>query len=282
MQTVQLFVQWYNFFDVKGIIIISTLSSPIPYPGSSPPGLQHSTSPSPTSVGEPDLQQLSPAPKTSTCSSSSSSSAEEQPFRPKCKSLPHSDLCRAYNRSNRSNGSGEDAKAQQQLQRVPSPIVITQSSNCALLSPTTSHAPHKSPSDQHHHQTPLSSSSPSPQVLRRRLSPRSAGNSPKGSPIAAAKNLFRLSGSHLLPTSSSPRSPRGGGGSPRNSPLFGRKKSPAPPGHSLDDRESKYIHWWMGDVSAGEVRHWSQVLEKEGQWIYFWHSIRYKLKSAAS
>lgn len=74
-------------------------------------------------------------------------------------------------------------------------------------------------------------------------------------------------------------SPRG---SPRNSPLLGRKKLGWSGGVSAsEERESKYVWWWMGDATPGEVNHWSQVLEKEGEWVYFWHSIRYKLKAVA-
>lgn len=107
---------------------------------------------------------------------------------------------------------------------------------------------------------------------------QSPNTSPKNSPINAAKNFFRLSGSHLKHTLSPHSSPRG---SPRNSPLLGRRKLFG--NHSTDeDRDSEFVHWWMEDVAPGEVNHWSQVLKKEGEWIYFWHSIRYMLKSASS
>jgi hypothetical protein len=88
--------------------------------------------------------------------------------------------------------------------------------------------------------------------------------SPRNSPISLAKSFFRLSGSHLRNSLS-----------PLSSPRLSRKKF-------LDeDRDSEFVHWWMEDVREGETNHWRQVLEKEGEWIYFWHSIRYKLKTAS-
>ena len=113
------------------------------------------------------------------------------------------------------------------------------------------------------------------------LSDNSHGLHPnKGSPIAAAKNLFRLSGTHLkntLTALSPHSSPRG---SPRNSPLLGRRRFKVFGSHgSEEERENEFVHWWMEDVTSGEADHWNQMLEKEGSWIYYWHSIRYKLKA---
>ena len=48
------------------------------------------------------------------------------------------------------------------------------------------------------------------------------------------------------------------------------------------ERNSEFVHCWMEEVTPGESRHWRQVLEREGEWLYFWHSIRYKLKAAYS
>ncbi len=110
-------------------------------------------------------------------------------------------------------------------------------------------------------------------------SPAQSPSSPSAriSPIALAKNFF-----HLKPRSSSPRgSPRSSSprGSPRNSPRFGRRKMAS---QSTDeDRGSEFVHWWMEEVSAGERAHWSKVLEKEGEWAYFWHSVHYKLRPAS-
>lgn len=100
---------------------------------------------------------------------------------------------------------------------------------------------------------------------KQELSDHSPTSSPRNSPISLAKSFFRLSGSHLKHSLS-----------PHSSPRLGRKKSPS---QSEEDRESKFVHWWMGDVTEGESGHWRQVLEKKGEWIYFWHSIRYKLKA---
>ena len=95
------------------------------------------------------------------------------------------------------------------------------------------------------------------------------------SPIAMAKHLFNLSGmKNSLSPYNSPRS------SPRNSPLLGRKRIWGQRTH--EDRESDYLYWWMEDVREGERRHWKQVLDNEGEWFYFWHSIHYRLQPAYS
>ena len=110
--------------------------------------------------------------------------------------------------------------------------------------------------------------SPIPQRRARSPSP-----SPKGSPITMAKNLFRHSGSHLRELSPSPHS----------SPLFGRKKFRGSP-KSLSrngSMESEFLYWWM-DSTGDEVNHWQQMLEREGEWVYFWHTLRPKLKAAYS
>jgi len=46
--------------------------------------------------------------------------------------------------------------------------------------------------------------------------------------------------------------------------------------------ESEFIFWWMEDVTAGEVKHWQQMLKCEGEWVYFWHVLQPKLKPAYS
>lgn len=118
-------------------------------------------------------------------------------------------------------------------------------------------------------QNPLSCGSS--RFLRPRSFELTGGTSPKNSPINFAKSLFRFSGSHLKNSLSPHTSPRS---SPRQSPLFGRKK------FTEDyNRDSEFVHWWMDDATPSEVGHWSQVLEKEGEWVYFWHTIRYKLKA---
>lgn len=97
------------------------------------------------------------------------------------------------------------------------------------------------------------------------LSDHSPVGSPRNSPISLAKSFFRLSGSHLKHSLS-----------PHSSPRLSRKKHLS---QSEEDKESEFVHWWMEDVMSGESNHWRQVLEKEGEWIYFWHCIRYKLKA---
>ena len=97
------------------------------------------------------------------------------------------------------------------------------------------------------------------------LSDHSPSGSPRNSPISLAKSFFRLSGSHLKHSLS-----------PHSSPRLSRKKYPS---QSEEDKESEFVHWWMEDVTSGESNHWRQVLEKEREWIYFWHCIRYKLKA---
>lgn len=127
----------------------------------------------------------------------------------------------------------------------------------------------------------LSGSSPtlSPVVTRRSVSPNTLSPavtrkhfSPKSSPILAAKNLFRLSGSHLL-GSISPLS------SPRGSPILGRKKMRKNLSRN-SSIETDYVFWWMEDASSGEVKHWQQMLDSEGKWVYFWHLIQPKMKPA--
>ena len=127
----------------------------------------------------------------------------------------------------------------------------------------------------------LSGSSPtlSPVVMRRSVSPNTLSPavsrrhfSPKSSPILAAKNLFRLSGSHLL-GSISPLS------SPRGSPILGRKKMRKNLSRN-SSIETDYVFWWMEDASSGEVKHWQQMLDSEGKWVYFWHLIQPKMKPA--
>lgn len=127
----------------------------------------------------------------------------------------------------------------------------------------------------------LSGSSPtlSPVVTRRSVSPNTLSPavtrkqfSPKSSPILAAKNLFRLSGSHLL-GSISPLS------SPRASPILGRKRMRKNLSRN-SSIETDYVFWWMEDASSGEVKHWQQMLDSEGEWVYFWHLIQPKMKPA--
>ena len=116
----------------------------------------------------------------------------------------------------------------------------------------------------------------SPVVTRRCISPSPVINrkmfSPKSSPILAAKNLFRLSGSHLL-GSISPLS------SPRSSPILGRKKMKKNLSRN-SSIETDYLFWWMEDATSGEVKHWQQVIDNEGKWVYFWHLIQPKMKPA--
>ncbi len=111
----------------------------------------------------------------------------------------------------------------------------------------------------------------SPEVIRRVPSPDIRLNSTlsptvirRSSSNGVAKNKFRLSGSHLMNLFSSSSSP-----SSRRK-IFSRSNS----------IESDYVHWWMEDTPTPEVRHWQQVMEKDGQWVYFWHLVRPKLKSA--
>ncbi len=113
--------------------------------------------------------------------------------------------------------------------------------------------------------------SPFLRLSRPDVNDHSPASSPKiNSPLSLAKSFFRLSGSHFK---------QGGGlspvSSPRNSPRLGRKKASC----SEEDRNSEFLHWWMEDVTPGETGHWRQVLQNEGEWVYFWHCIRYKLKA---
>ena len=89
-----------------------------------------------------------------------------------------------------------------------------------------------------------------------------------GSPIAMAKNLFRLSGSHLRDLTPSPQS----------SPILWRRKLKA--GSRGSSFESEFLYPWMSDSSGDEVTHWQEVTECDGQWVYFWHALRPKLKAA--
>ena len=117
----------------------------------------------------------------------------------------------------------------------------------------------------------------SPEIARRAPSPdmkcRSAGLSPvnirRSSSSTAAKSKFRLSGSHLL-NFLSPSS------SPHSSPVTRRKIF-----SRHNSIESDYIHWWMEDTPTLEVQHWKRMIEKDGEWVYFWHLIRPNLKSAS-
>ena len=115
---------------------------------------------------------------------------------------------------------------------------------------------------------------PSPDVHARysspnTLSPNVIRRSPKNSPISNAKNFFRMSGSHFI-NALSPSS------SPRASPILGRRKLFS----RNNSIESEYVHWWMENTPQRETLHWKQVLEKDGEWVYFWHVIRPKMKSA--
>lgn len=133
-------------------------------------------------------------------------------------------------------------------------------------------SPHQSPVMLRRSPVPHSPSMPntlSPNVVRKQ---RSSSPSPKSSPLMAAKNLFRLSGSHLIGLS--PRS------SPRASPIFNRRKFRGNASRNSNYIETDYVYWWMEERSGGEVQHWQQMLESEGEWVYFWHMIRPKLKSA--
>ncbi len=113
----------------------------------------------------------------------------------------------------------------------------------------------------------------SPEITRRSQSPDVNTLSPNvirrtSSGGRAAKNKFRLSGSHLM-NLFTPNS------SPRSSPI-GRRKIFS----RNNSIESEYVHWWMEDTPTTEVRHWQQVMDKDGEWVYFWHLIRPNLKSA--
>ena len=134
--------------------------------------------------------------------------------------------------------------------------------NCGRNSLPTSISPN---TVSHTHLSPeIPPRAPSPDVNR--LSPviirRTSSNG------GAAKNKFRLSGSHLL-NFFTPNS------SPRSSPI-GRRKIFS----QNNSIESEYVHWWMEDTPTTEVRHWQQVMDKDGEWVYFWHLIRPNLKSA--
>ncbi len=109
---------------------------------------------------------------------------------------------------------------------------------------------------------------------RRYSSEFSPNLSPGNSPLMAIKTFFRNSGSHIRSTLTPVSSPRG---SPRSSPLLGRRRFKNQ--NKEEERENEFVHWWMGDVTPGEATHWTQVMEREGKWVYYWHSIRYKLKS---
>ncbi len=111
--------------------------------------------------------------------------------------------------------------------------------------------------------------------LRRCSSDISLNSSAGKSALTAIKTFFRNSGSHIRSTLTTPvSSPRG---SPRSSPLLGRRRFKDQ--NKEEERENEFVHWWMGDVTPGEATHWTQVIEREGKWVYYWHSIRYKLKS---
>ena len=73
---------------------------------------------------------------------------------------------------------------------------------------------------------------------------------------------------------SSPRS------SPRASPIMGRRKFRGSSSRNSAYIDTEYVYWWMEERSGGEVQHWRQMLDNEGEWVYFWHMIRPKLKSA--
>lgn len=114
----------------------------------------------------------------------------------------------------------------------------------------------------------------SPEVLRRAPSPDirftntlSPNVIRRSSSSGTAKNKFRLSGSHLMNLFSPISSPL--------SPIVRRKIF-----SRSNSIESEYVHWWMEDTPTPEVRHWEQVMEKDGDWVYFWHLIRPNLKSA--
>lgn len=98
------------------------------------------------------------------------------------------------------------------------------------------------------------------------------------SPRALARHIFHLPNlRNSLSPHSSPRS------SPRSSPLLGRKKFRGLRRLSAcDGRESDFLHWWMEDVGEGETNHWRQVLERQGEWVYYWHCIRYRLRATYS
>ena len=87
------------------------------------------------------------------------------------------------------------------------------------------------------------------------------------SPKTSVKNFFRLSGSHLLDAFSA-----GGSLSAHNSPILGRRKH-----RQSSALDSEYVFQWMEGASEGGERHWQQVLEREGEWVYFWHILQPKL-----
>ncbi len=116
-----------------------------------------------------------------------------------------------------------------------------------------------------HSPTPKSPNTLSPIPLRRERSV-----SPSRSPIIAAKNFFRLSGSHLKDSSS-----------PRASPILGRRKILSRGMSRGNSTESEFIFGWM-DSTGQEVKQWQQVLDNEKKWIYCWHALRPKLKPAYS
>ncbi len=98
---------------------------------------------------------------------------------------------------------------------------------------------------------------------------RNRSSSPIPSPILAAKNFFRLSGSHLKDTSS------------RGSPILGRRKQISKGLSREGSTDSEFLFSWM-DSSGHEVDHWQQMLDAEGKWVYCWHALRPKLKPAYS
>ena len=107
----------------------------------------------------------------------------------------------------------------------------------------------------------------------------SGGNHRHSSPITLAKHLFNMTTlkNSLSPSYGSPKN------SPRSSPLLGRKRFRGHRNQSgHEDRESHLMYWWMEDVREGESRHWKQVLDREGEWSYYWHSIHYRLQPAYS
>ena len=117
------------------------------------------------------------------------------------------------------------------------------------------------------------SRSPSPTLSPHTLSPTVITNgtsSPRGSPMSKAKSRFRLSGSHLKELTS-----------PNRSPLLGRMKRWSSAASHDVNVENEFLYWWM-DSTSGEVKHWQLMLERQGQWVYFWHALRANMKPAHS
>lgn len=161
------------------------------------------------------------------------------------------------------NSPAHDSRSIQDYLSLPRRM-STSLPNCASLQSSAFLFPNSHAHSSH-------SRSPSPTLSPRTLSPLvGRPRSSSGSPLMKVKHMFRLSGSHLKDISS-----------PNWSPTLSRKKRWGSANALNRHADSEFLYWWM-DSTGGEVEHWRLMLEKEGEWVYFWHSLRARMKPAAS